>query len=149
MLKGEYLFGTDDIQKCFTIRDKVFRQELNINHKDLFDPIDKESIHVLITFQNKPVATGRLFYNGTFYKMGRIAVLKEYRKNKIGEFLVTMMLDKAFSMGAKFVVVNAQESAIGFYKKLGFVINKENPVFELGLLHYEMMLEARESKCKQ
>ena len=40
-----------------------------------------------------------------YYKIGRIAVKKECRGKKYGDFIVRMLVDKAFTMGAKEVFV--------------------------------------------
>ena len=72
-----------------------------------------------------PVATGRLIFLENWFKIGRIAVKKECRGKHYGDFVVRMLLDKAFSMGAKEVFVGAQAHAISFYERIGFVKQEE------------------------
>ena len=58
--------------------------------------------------------------------IGQLAVCKKFQAQDVGTFLCDFCLDRAlrFSerVGCRFIVVNAIESAIGFYQKYGFVL---------------------------
>jgi GNAT superfamily N-acetyltransferase len=58
--------------------------------------------------------------------IGQLAVCKEFQAKDVGTYLCDFCLDRAlrFSerVGCRFIVVNAIESAIGFYQKYGFVL---------------------------
>ena len=58
--------------------------------------------------------------------IGQLAVCKESQAKDVGTYLCDFCLDRAlrFSerVGCRFIVVNAIESAIGFYQKYGFVL---------------------------
>jgi predicted GNAT family N-acyltransferase len=120
MIKGVFLFGTDDLDDVYKIRREVFHIEQGIDLVFEFDDLDQEAVHVLIKEDNENVATGRLVYDGHKYKIGRIAVLKDYRGKGYGGFVVRMLLDKAFEMGAYKVLVHSQEQVVPFYEGLGF-----------------------------
>ena len=66
------------------IRKAVFMQEQGFYNE--FDETDKISTHVVLyNTDGKPVATGRLFPDSdkpNSYIIGRVAVLKEFRRNK-------------------------------------------------------------------
>ena len=68
------------------IRIRVFVIEQQIPWQWEFDDYDKIATHILVKDQDKIIGTGRLFpYLGNDdYKLGRIAVLKEYRGNGYG-----------------------------------------------------------------
>ena len=52
--------------------------------------------------------------------IGRIAVLKKFRRKGIGTDLVEFFIDKATTMGLIEVELNAQTHALDFYEELGF-----------------------------
>lgn len=146
-IQGKYLLaGLQDISECLSIRKEVFLDEQKFPSAAAEDEDDKEAIFALAyeteseeTGQKKAVATGRLLFLGKEYKIGRIAVKKECRGKKYGDFIVRMLVDKAFSMGAKEVFVGAQEHAISFYEKIGFQ-KQEDTYFEDGIFHQVMKI---------
>ncbi len=126
-ITGKYILGgIGDLTEVFSIRDKVFCEEQGFSPELERDGKDIEAIFALAYEEGedfkKPVATGRLLFLGDEFKLGKIATLKEYRKKGYGDFVVRMLIDKAFTMGAKEIFVDAQISAIGFYKTIGFRI---------------------------
>ena len=78
-------------------------------------------------FQNEfddiiPAACGRLFTSdGKAYTIGRVAVLKEYRKKGLGEKIVTALENKARELGGIETELSAQLRAKEFYEKLGYL----------------------------
>jgi len=58
--------------------------------------------------------------------IGQLAVCKKFQAQDVGTFLCDFCLDRAlrFSerVGCRFMIVNAIESAVGFYEKYGFVL---------------------------
>lgn len=66
------------------IREDVFVKEQGFNEE--FDIIDKTAKHILISENNIPVATCRIFYSKerNSYIIGRIAVCKQSRGKKYG-----------------------------------------------------------------
>ncbi|MEG2071218.1 MAG: GNAT family N-acetyltransferase [Bacteroidales bacterium] len=121
MIEGKYLFGANsDLSDVFEIRRKVFVEEENILEKYEFDDFDNYCVHGMIAVNGKKLGTGRILYDGDEYRIGHIAILKEERGKKYGDFLVRMLIDKAFLNGAQEVVVGAKISVIPFYEKIGF-----------------------------
>lgn len=138
MIYAKYIFGIEDLTEVFYIREQVFEKEQKIDSNIQIDNKDKEAIHVIIKDNDNAVATGRLVFDGIYYKVGRIAVLKEHRCMKYGRGVVQMLLDKAFIMGAKEVFVHSQLQVQSFYEKLGFI--KVGDIFiEANLPHIKML----------
>ena len=71
----------------------------------------------LVTDNNKAVATGRLKADG---QIGRMAVLKPYRRLGAGSMLLDFILDDAKKSGLESVYCHAQVAVINFYLKKGF-----------------------------
>lgn len=149
-IQGRYLLGgLHDISACLAIRSEVFGGEQQFFSAGIEDLDDKDAIFVLAYEKDEqgeeiPVATGRLIFLEDRFKIGRIAVRKEFRGKHYGDFVVRMLIDKAFSMGAKEVFVGAQSHAIPFYEKIGFV-KQEEEYWEDGIYH--LMMKLISSNC--
>ena len=151
-IQGRYLLGgLHDISECLAIRKEVFGGEQQFFVAASENLEDKDAIFVLAYEMNElgeevPVATGRLIFLEDRFKIGRIAVKKECRGKHYGDFVVRMLLDKAFSMGAKEVFVGAQAHAISFYERIGF-IKQEEEYWEDGVHHLMMKIKACSLNC--
>ena len=163
MITGKLLSGMDDLTQAYEIRKKVFMEEQGIEEEKVFDELDKDAMHVIVyekpsasdkvNFKNdnvKAVATGRIYYNGTECRIGRVAVLKEYRGKKYGDFTVRMLLNRAFTSGINEVVIHSQLDAEQFYQKMGFEKVGEN-FLEAGIWHCIMKINPANivSLCKK
>jgi predicted GNAT family N-acyltransferase len=81
-------------------------------------------------------------------KIGRMAVLKEYRGKGVGKRLLRRAVARAKQLGARTIYLNAQVSVIGFYEKLGF--RAVGRMFdEAGIAHRKMILERRKFNRKE
>ena len=118
--------GLENILDAKKIREAVFINEQKF--KNEFDDIDNRAYHIVIYYNKKASATGRIYKknNSDIYVLGRIAVLKEYRNLKIGSLIVKQLEKQAIKQNAKLVELSAQVRAKGFYQKLGYhVISDE------------------------
>lgn len=142
MVRGKLLKQGDDLTDALYIRNEVFVKEQHCSAENEFDEWDPKAIHaVAYDGEGKPVATGRLLLddNLDFY-IGRVAVLKEYRHQKYGDFIVRLLVDQAFQCAASVIYIHAQMTAVPFYEKLGFVA--EGDVFlEENIEHIKMSLK--------
>ena len=97
----------------------------------------------------KPVATGRLYFDGAKLFIGRICVLREYRGQAIGDLMMRMMILRGFDF-AREIYLHAQQQAQGFYERYGFQVQGE-PFLEEGAPHVLMVLKKEDavfpSKC--
>lgn len=124
ILAGDYMnnvkFYNNLPEEAKEIRTTVFIEEQGF--EDEFDEIDGRSIHALLFKDEKAVATARMFTDdgGKSYHIGRVAVLKEYRKYHLGSEVMNEMIKKAKELSAEKIVLSAQCRVKDFYKKLGF-----------------------------
>ncbi|MBR4306005.1 MAG: GNAT family N-acetyltransferase [Ruminiclostridium sp.] len=101
------------------IREDVFLCEQGFTVE--YDDIDKEAYHVIVFDEDKPIATARFYGNENPVHIGRVAVIKEYRRKGIGEYL--MKSTEAYArekMGALSITLGAQTRVSEFYKKCGY-----------------------------
>lgn len=118
------------------VRTAVFIHEQSVPESEEWDEADAESRHwIALDANQKPVGCARLQGNG---KIGRMAVLKEYRQRGIGAKILGEILNAARERHLK-VFLYAQTSAIPFYRKSGF--EPQGDVFyEVEIPHREMVL---------
>lgn len=152
MFKVKFITAdSSDFDIVKSIRTTVFTNEQGADAKtefDRFDEIGTPSVFAVLYEDETPAATARLVLNDKGYKIGRIAVLKEFRGKGYGDVIVRTMLLKAFDSGAKEVFVDAQNYAVPFYEKIGFCVIGEE-ITDRGLPHMPMMVTPDKitSKC--
>lgn len=150
LIQGKYLYLGNDLSEVYHIRSEVFCKEIGIKEEDEKDSLDMQSVHVLIfSCDNtlKPVATGRISFDGNTYLITKVCVLKEERNKYYGDFAVRMLANKAFLSGAKDVIVETYIQNIEFYEKIGFAINGNSYVKFDG--EYIKLILKSESLCKK
>lgn len=101
------------------VRDEVFVREQGIDAREEYDDHDGHCTHVVIIVAGIPVATGRLDVKQQG-RLGRIAVLANYRGRRLGERVVGELERLALAAGLTQCWFHAQVAAIGFYERLGY-----------------------------
>ena len=122
------------IHELKKIRTTVFIEEQNVPEALEWDEFDKKSTHFLAYYNDIPVGTARLLKDG---HIGRMAVLKDYRNRNIGKNMLKYILNIAKTKLLTKIELSAQEHAIEFYKKQGFVVISEM-YLDAGIPHYDM-----------
>lgn len=102
------------------IRIAVFVDEQGF--QDEFDSDDNASLHLVAYNENKAAATARVFFDKTQnrYIIGRIAVIKEQRKNGLGAEIVHAAENIIKEKGGCTAYIHAQQRTVGFYRKIGY-----------------------------
>jgi predicted GNAT family N-acyltransferase len=117
------------------IRNKVFVEEQSVPPALEWDGLDEASYHVLAYAPDgTPIGTGRLLADG---RIGRLAVLREWRGKGVGRALLDLLLVIANKMGNDEVRLHAQTQVVGFYRKRGFV-RQGKEFMEAGIPHVTM-----------
>lgn len=145
-MKIQVFYGTDvaESQLAFHVRDLVFTQEQGYPAEIDIDEYDESAWHVVITEENQPVATARLIEVHGKHKIGRVAVVKDARKQGLGVQVMQALIEKAQVLGIDEIVLHSQTHAQGFYERLGFKVFGE--VFlEDGQPHIAMILDLQEN----
>jgi predicted GNAT family N-acyltransferase len=122
------------------VRIEVFVQEQKIPEALEWDEADHEAVHaVAYNGLGQAVATGRLLKDaaGTI-KVGRMAVKRVLRGSHLGHNILQALTDAAIKRGDGEIVLHAQRSAEGFYKRAGFTSQGE-PFDEVNIAHIEMV----------
>jgi predicted GNAT family N-acyltransferase len=117
------------------LRFAIFVGEQNVPAGIELDDMDANCIHaVAFDVDGKAIGTGRLLPDG---HVGRMAVVKEWRRRGIGAEILTALIEEARKRGHAEVVLSAQLQAAEFYREHGFAA--EGKVYEdAGILHQKM-----------
>ena len=125
-----------EFQMCLTIRRQVFIIGQNISEKLELDDDTISATSFLSKVSNEPIGTARFRYTEFGVKLERFAVLKTSRNLGVGKALVLFILNQL--KNEKTIYLNAQESVISFYSKLGF--EKVGDIFiEAEIPHQKMI----------
>ena len=127
----------DQRDALLDLRDTVFIQEQGVPEQRERDGLDVDCWHVLARDESgQPIGCGRLT---PAHKIGRMAVLPDWRRHGVGAALLRELISRARAQGWPGVALDAQVSAIDFYERAGFVAHGEE--FEdAGLAHRAMQL---------
>ena len=117
------------------IRFSIFVGEQNVPPGIELDEKDADCRHAVAYDQaGKAIGTGRLLPDG---RIGRMAVVKEWRRQGVGAAILDALVEEARRCGHKEVVLSAQLQAADFYRGHGF--EAEGKVYqEAGILHQAM-----------
>ena len=136
-----HLGSWHDLHKLASpLRTEVFVHEQNVPADMEWDEADATALHcVAVNRLGLPLATGRLLVHAPgVARIGRMAVKKNLRGSDLGARVLQALVDAARARGDQSVVLHAQCSAEGFYKRAGF--SAHGPVFEeAGMAHIEMV----------
>lgn len=117
----------------------MFVREQRVPAEIELDRDDTRAIHFLAFLSGKAVGTARLVLHRGAAKIGRMAVLKSYRRKGVGTKLLTRAISTARSLDATKIYLHAQVPVIGFYEAMGF--RSVGAVFEeAGIAHKKMTL---------
>jgi predicted GNAT family N-acyltransferase len=120
------------------IRSTVFIQEQNVPEALEWDGEDAHATHVLAwDAQGQAIGTARLLLHANLAHIGRMAVLKGWRKQGVGSTVLECVIAEARRCGASSAFLNAQTNAVAFYERAGFT--REGAEFlDAGIPHFRM-----------
>jgi YbgC/YbaW family acyl-CoA thioester hydrolase len=123
------------------IRTAVFVDEQKVPLEIERDAADGDAVHALARNRlGLAVGTGRLLAaeaSGHAARIGRMAVSRALRGAGIGHALLEALMAAAGRRGDAVVTLHAQVSALGFYRRAGFVAYGDR-FEEAGIVHQEM-----------
>ena len=122
------------------IRKTVFIEEQGVVPALEFDGSDDNAVHFVAYVDGKPAATARGTLEDHRVHIQRVATLKLYRGQGIAREVIKAVLASPEFASASEFYLGAQETAIGFYEKLGFEVTSE-PFVEAGIRHRMMELK--------
>jgi YbgC/YbaW family acyl-CoA thioester hydrolase len=125
-----------------SIRQRVFVQEQQVPAELEADAADAGATHALaVNRLGNAVGTGRLVTVAPgVCKLGRMAVLSTVRGAGVGSALLQALAAAARAQGARTLMLHAQDTAVGFYRRQGFAQQGET-FQEAGIVHQAMSID--------
>jgi predicted GNAT family N-acyltransferase len=132
---------TTELREAFAIRIRVFVKEQKVPAEIELDRDDERAVHFLaVLASGKAIGTARVVVKRGRAKIGRMAVLKRYRRMGVGKKLLQRAIAAANRLHAPQIYLHAQVAVIGFYERLGFqAVGKTFD--EAGIAHRKMILK--------
>ena len=130
------------------VRTEVFVLEQRIPLELEWDEADETALHaVAFNRLGMPVATARLLQHAPgVARIGRMAVTRVLRGANLGRDILRTLMHAAKRRGDREVLLHAQRSAEGFYRRQGFKPRGE-PFTEAGIAHIEMVCPLETSQA--
>ncbi|HNZ56238.1 MAG TPA: GNAT family N-acetyltransferase [Methylophilaceae bacterium] len=104
-------------QALQAVRIPVFVVEQSVSPAFEWDEIDAYAVHLLAMHHAQPIACLRII---EYQKIGRMAVLKEWRNKGLGKALLNEAIRICRAQGSAYIRLSAQTHALPFYQKAGF-----------------------------
>ena len=131
----------DEKNLALNIRREVFIKGLNIPEQLEIASNEESSKYILAKVDGKSVGTARWRKTDEGMKLERFAVLNDYRSIGIGTMMTKFILNQL--KNSKLIYLNAQESAISFYEKMGF--KPIGPRFKEVNIEHQKMIYSKDS----
>ena len=132
-------YGSTAYEQVLKLREEVLRKPLNLQltEKDTAQDADEIIIgafdtqgHLAGCVQLRPISIKQL-------KLRQMAVAPRLQGKGVGRRLIAFAEDIALQKKYETIVLNARETALGFYQKLGYTVRSQ-AFLEVGILHYKM-----------
>lgn len=124
MVQIRQITKQEDFDAAMKLRYKVFVDEQKVDPDIEYDEYDNLSrddvIHLIAKIDDIAIGTLRMILIDDHIKVGRVAVAKDYRKQKIGYKLMDKVDKYACNSGYKYLELGAQLSAMPFYERCGY-----------------------------
>ena len=118
---------------AYSVRVQGMNRQHRIPLRDEFDEHDGEGTRYIVLLDDGyPVATCRFYEIGSSSViLGRVVVLPEYRGRQLGRTVVQEAEKWIAEIGFTRIVIESRLVAVGFYEKLGYVMD-DGPVVKSG-----------------
>jgi GNAT superfamily N-acetyltransferase len=111
-----------EFAQYYDLRWKVLRAPWKQPRGSERDTLESSSIHVMVLVaDDKPAGVGRIHFETIREARIRyMAVDSRYRRQGIGSLILASLEERAQRMGAATIVLDARETALGFYNRRGY-----------------------------
>lgn len=154
MARVRFIRARRDFEAVVAIRQRVFGDEQGLIGDQATDADDAGGVHAVAEVPDgeggsEIVSAARLTVAGYLDEDGQasgqitwVATVPEWRGRGLGARVVSLLLDHADGMAVPSVAISAQDHAVGFYGRLGFIPRGRR--FEVaGITHLTMVRPLR------
>jgi len=130
-----------EFRKYYDLRWRILRAPWNQPRGSERDAQDGHSTHLMLVGRGgKALAVGRLHFNTIREAQIRyMAVEAPHQRSGLGSRLLGALEDRARALGAAVVVLDARETALGFYRKHGYNVRGSGHMLFNSIAHVRMI----------
>ena len=129
--------SSEEMETAKAIRMEVFVKGQDVPISIEMDEYDEVATHVICQYGERFIGTGRLVQHKNEVKLGRVAVLEEFRGIGAGKAIMLKLIEEARKLEPSVIYGNAQVWALKFYENLGFVAIGDE-FLEADIVHVRM-----------
>ena len=128
-----------ELELYYDLRWRVLREPWTKSRESGRDEREREAIHLTAWCGNRLVGVGRVHFNSPEQAQVRyMAVEPDVAGQGIGSLILRGLEERAARRGAKTVVLNAREKALGFYRKHGYRLLDQSGTLFNSIVHWAM-----------
>lgn len=129
----------DELEKYYDLRWKILRSPLNQPRGTEKDEKEATAFHAAALIEGEIVGVGRLHLNSEKEAQLRyMAVEEKYRGKGIGTLIIKELEKRAKEKGAEYIVLDARENAVEFYKFNDYKILEKSYLLFDSIQHWKM-----------
>ncbi|MBQ7985660.1 MAG: GNAT family N-acetyltransferase [Clostridia bacterium] len=115
MLKFQFIYGENGYKIVKDLRNRIFKDELG--YDEVTDDLENESYHIVGYEEIHQMGLGRMTeVDSETFEVSFVGLLKEYRRQYVGDLVMRALADKAERLGAKWMIVKAPVALKGFFE---------------------------------
>ena len=136
-----------EFERYYELRWEVLRKPWNQPKGSEKDEYEEKAIHIIACINNEIIGVGRVHFNSEKEAQIRyMAVKAKYRGKGIGSLVLKELERIAKEKGAHYILLNARESVVDFYKVHGYkILEKAHTLFGC-ILHWKMRKKLQQLK---
>jgi predicted GNAT family N-acyltransferase len=130
----------EEFKKYFALRYKILRQKWNQPKGSERDELEESCIHIMALENDLVIGCCRLQFNNAEEAQIRYMAVEEGWQGKgIGRLMLLESEKKAREKGARYIMLEARENAVDFYKQNDYTVTKESYLLFDEIQHYTMI----------
>ena len=86
---------------------------------------DNNALHFGVTINDELISVASIYINDSTARLRKFATLKKFQGKGAGSFLLNHIIDALKQMKISYFWFDARKSAVGFYRRLGFLSSGE------------------------
>ncbi len=132
--------SADEYRRYYDLRWRILRAPWDQPRGSECDAQDAGSTHLMLVDDGgKPLAVGRLHFNTIREAQIRfMAVEVAQQRSGLGSRLLDALEHRAYALGASRIVLDARETALGFYRKQGYAVDGAGHTLFNRIAHVKM-----------
>lgn len=130
--------GGLEYARVVDLRERVLRTPLGLSFTERELDEERGQTHFAVYDDNQLIACLAVVpIDDTIFKIRQMAVSQEYRRQGVGQKLLSRVTETLREKEAMMLYLHAREDAVAFYERSGF--NRDSKIFkEVSIPHYRM-----------